>query len=93
MKCINCGYWEEKVEMEQVSPIHEMTRSTIKYWIEQRDTYKREIFYCRKQYLVINRNGIINNEEGDCEYFIHKLEYYMREIIRKDKEKVLYVCN
>jgi len=80
MKCINCGYWMEKVEVEK------MTSSTIKYWIEQRDTYKREIFYCRKQYLVINRNGIINNEEGDCEYFIHKLEYCMKKIIKENEK-------
>jgi hypothetical protein len=87
MKCKQCGHWEEKLNIEQVSPIHEMARSTKKYWIEQRDTYKKEIFYCRKQHLVINRNGIINFKEINCVYFIHKLEYYMREIIRKDGGK------
>jgi hypothetical protein len=82
MKCINCGYWEERVSVEQAS----LTQDRKNYWIHERDYNKKEVFYCKIQGLFINSDEIIATGT-ECEYFIHKLEYCMREIIRKDKEK------
>jgi hypothetical protein len=88
VKCINCGYWEERISVEQTS----LTQDNKNYWIHERDYNKKEVFYCKIQGLFINSDEIIATGT-ECEFSIHKLEYYMREIIRKDKEKVLYVCN
>jgi hypothetical protein len=79
MKCINCGYWEERISVEQAP----LTQDKKNYWIRE---YKKEVFYCKIKGLFINSDEIIAIGT-ECEFYIHKLEYCMREIIRKDKEK------